>query len=129
MRTVEIVTNGKTYLVVETAEMPNRVELVACDMKEYLRYTFSQGKNTIIESIELPEAYYEFIGFASSLCEKEWAGIVDFKTFVRRWSSTVHYADYTNDKSYFLKATESGKSWLEANGIADFVNPFLLIKK
>ncbi len=116
MRTVEIKTNGNSYLVVD----------LDCDKgSKVFQDSFgihyeSRGLPTFLN---LPFAF-ETIGFASSLSEKEWAGIVEkfciYKPF---------YFDYTNKLNHYWTATKSGKSWLEANGIADFVNPFLLIKK
>jgi len=88
MRTVEIKTKEQKILVVD---LPKGVSTK--DRRILLANAISKFKTD-----------FKAIGFASSLSEKEWAGILG-------------------------NTTESGKSWPEANGIADFENPFLLIKK
>lgn len=123
MRTVEIKTNGKSYLVVDVSANANQVRLMATDGKQFLLCR-NTGDAKSLKSVELPEAYYEFVGFASSLSEKEWAGIVKDVLYYG-----IKYHNYIDEYAPFETATESGKSWLEANGIADWTNPFLLIKK
>jgi len=101
MKTQEIQTNGKTYLV---CEIPLNRHPIIVSGNILVTILNSVDESVGQESYPLPEYGFVMIGFASSLTEKEWAGILGM-------------------------STESGKSWLEVNGIAGWTNPFILIKK
>lgn len=131
MRTVEIVTNGKTYLVVEIPDGYTKFRIAE----------FSRSGNWLVETeektlnswkVKIPNGEWSILGFALYLSEKEWAGIVKQYPIVR--NGRTFYKNYgkqviCKETPWVDTATESGKSWLEANGIADFKNPFILIKK
>lgn len=125
MRTVEIKTNGKVYLVCDLPE--NRGVIDVCD--KFLSTYLNTNEREIHEQYYgIPDGVWAMVGFASSLSEKEWAAIVEGHRISKE---EIEYKKYTTHLilDTCKTATESGKSWLEANGIADFVNPFLLIKK
>jgi len=125
MRTVELKSNGREYLVIDLPLNRHPINISGNFLVTRLN---SVGETVGLKSYELPHCNFKTIGFIKDLTEEQW-GVIITSVFGR-----IGSCEYINFKMPFIEcivhtATESGKSWLISHGIDEtFVNPFLIEK-